>query len=131
MHEKTGYKVAIKILNRSKIKRLDMAEKVRREIANLKSLSHPHIIRLYEVIHTPTDIFMVLEYVSAGELFDYIVQKGRVSIFSRFSFHTSWEELVTVSLCSCPRPRRDTFPTNSRGHRVLPLPQCHASGFEA
>ena len=66
VHEKTGYKVAIKILNRSKIKRLDMAEKVRREIANLKSLSHPHIIRLYEVIHTPTDIFMVLEYVSAG-----------------------------------------------------------------
>lgn len=33
----------------------------------------------YEVIHTPSDIFVVMEYVSGGELFDYIVQKGRVS----------------------------------------------------
>ncbi len=56
-----------------------MAEKVRREIANLRQLSHPHIIRLYEVIHTPSDIFVVIEYVSGGELFDYIVQKGRLA----------------------------------------------------
>ena len=46
VHEKTGYKVAIKILNRVKIRKLDMSEKVRREIANLKRFSHPHIIRL-------------------------------------------------------------------------------------
>jgi serine/threonine protein kinase len=36
-------------------------------------------LRSYEVIHTPSDIFVVMEYVSGGELFDYIVQKGRVS----------------------------------------------------
>jgi hypothetical protein len=30
------------------------------------------------VIDTPTDIFMVLEYIAGGELFDYIVSKGRV-----------------------------------------------------
>ena len=79
VHERTGYKVAIKILNRNKIKKLDMAEKVRREIANLKRFAHPHIIRLYEVLHTPSDIFVVMEYVSGGELFDYIVHKGRLS----------------------------------------------------
>lgn len=28
---------------------------------------------------TPTDIFMVMEYVAGGELFDYIVKKGKVS----------------------------------------------------
>ena len=33
----------------------------------------------YEVITNPTNIFMVMEYVSGGELFDYIVKKGRVS----------------------------------------------------
>ena len=32
----------------------------------------------YEVIDTPTDIFVVMEYVSGGELFDYIVSKGRL-----------------------------------------------------
>lgn len=41
--------MAIKILNRTKIKKLEMQEKVRREIANLKRFNHPHIIRLYEV----------------------------------------------------------------------------------
>ena len=39
---------------------------------------HPHIIRLYEVIETPSDICMVIEYVKCGELFDYIVEKGRL-----------------------------------------------------
>jgi 5'-AMP-activated protein kinase catalytic alpha subunit len=72
--------VAIKILNRNRIKQLDMGEKVRREINILKICTHPHIIRLYEVIDTPSDIFVVMEYVAGGELFDYIVSKGRVSV---------------------------------------------------
>ena len=39
---------------------------------------HPHIIRLYEVIDTAADIYVVMEYVKSGELFDYIVEKGRL-----------------------------------------------------
>eukprot|EP00252_Welwitschia_mirabilis_P013557 TRINITY_DN297_c0_g1_i1.p1 TRINITY_DN297_c0_g1~~TRINITY_DN297_c0_g1_i1.p1 ORF type:complete len:513 (-),score=94.00 TRINITY_DN297_c0_g1_i1:271-1809(-) len=77
-HVRTGHKVAIKILNRKKIKNMDMEEKVRREIKILRLFMHPHIIRLYEVIDTPTDIFVVMEYVKSGELFDYIVEKGRL-----------------------------------------------------
>ena len=56
-----------------------MEEKVQREINILHLCTHPHIIRLYEVVDTPTDIFLVNEYVSGGELFDYIVSKGRLS----------------------------------------------------
>ena len=56
-----------------------MEEKVQREINILHLCTHPHIIRLYEVIDTPTDIFLVNEYVSGGELFDYIVSKGRLA----------------------------------------------------
>ncbi|XP_024016886.1 SNF1-related protein kinase catalytic subunit alpha KIN10 [Morus notabilis] len=77
-HALTGHKVAIKILNRRKIKNMEMEEKVRREIKILRLFMHPHIIRLYEVIETPTDIFVVMEYVKSGELFDYIVEKGRL-----------------------------------------------------
>ena len=44
----------------------------------MKLCKHPHIIRLYEVIDTPQDIFVIMEYVSGGELFDYIVSRGRL-----------------------------------------------------
>jgi len=77
-HQLTGHKVAVKILNRQKIKNLDVVGKIRREIQNLKLFRHPHIIKLYQVISTPTDIFMVMEYVSGGELFDYIVKHGKL-----------------------------------------------------
>lgn len=45
-HQLTGHKVAIKILNRQKIKNLDVVGKIRREIQNLKLFRHPHIIKL-------------------------------------------------------------------------------------
>lgn len=77
-HQLTKHKVAVKILNRQKIRSLDVVGKIRREIQNLKLFRHPHIIKLYQVISTPTDIFMIMEYVSGGELFDYIVKNGKL-----------------------------------------------------
>nr|CAB3265152.1 5'-AMP-activated protein kinase catalytic subunit alpha-2-like [Phallusia mammillata] len=77
-HQITGYRVAVKVLNRQKIKSLDVVSKLKREIQNLKLFRHPHIIKLYQVICTPTDIFMVMEYVPGGELFDYIVKHGKL-----------------------------------------------------
>ena len=38
-------------------------------------------IIIFQVISTPTDIFMVMEYVAGGELFDYIVKHGKVKLF--------------------------------------------------
>lgn len=72
INEITKHKVAIKILNKRKIKSLGMLDKIKREIKILKLFSHPHIIKLYEFIDTPSDIFVVLEYASGGELFDLI-----------------------------------------------------------
>lgn len=56
----TGHKVAVKVLNRNKVKAMGMEEKVKREINILKLCRHPHIVRLWEVIDTPSDIFMVM-----------------------------------------------------------------------
>ncbi|ESO03285.1 hypothetical protein HELRODRAFT_112211 [Helobdella robusta] len=78
IHSLTGHKVAVKVLNREKIKSLDVVGKIRREIQNMKLFRHPHIIKLYQVISTPTDIFMVMEYVGGGELFDYIIKHGKL-----------------------------------------------------
>jgi len=102
IHVVTQHKVAIKILNRAKIVALEMSDKTRREINILQRCTHPHIIRLYEVIDTPTDIFVVMEYVSGGELFDYIVSKGRLpSDEARHFFHQIVSGIEYVTL---PRP---------------------------
>ena len=77
-HVISGQKVAIKILNRMKIKAMDMEEKVRRETKILRLFRHPHIIKLYEVIETAENIYLVMEFVQSGELFDYIVERGRL-----------------------------------------------------
>jgi carbon catabolite-derepressing protein kinase len=69
--------VALKFINRRKISAMDMVTRCKREIQYLKQLRHPHIIKLYEVITTPTDIMMVMEY-APYELFNYVVEKGRL-----------------------------------------------------
>jgi hypothetical protein len=55
-----------------------MVERVKREIRYLRSFQHPHIIKLYEIITTPTDILLVMEY-AGNELFNYIVDRGRMA----------------------------------------------------
>lgn len=55
-----------------------MDNKIKREIQILQLFRHPHIIRMYEVIETSSDVFMFLEFVSGGELFDLIVQRGKL-----------------------------------------------------
>ncbi|KAK0522852.1 Protein kinase [Tilletia horrida] len=77
-HSITGHRVAMKFISKRKISAMDMGGRVKREIQYLKLLRHPHIIKLYEVVTTPTDIIMVIEY-AGGELFEYIVERGRMS----------------------------------------------------
>ena len=80
---------------------LDVQEKIRREIQLLKLFRHPHIIKLYEVISTPSDIFMVMEYVSGGELFDFI---GRKQLHSILTIAVD-VYVYTYSCCMCEDPK--------------------------
>ncbi|CAK90615.1 unnamed protein product (macronuclear) [Paramecium tetraurelia] len=77
-HEQSGEKVAIKILEKDRIVETADVERVQREIHILKLVRHPHIIQLYEIIETPKHIFLVMEMVSGGELFDYIVKNTKL-----------------------------------------------------
>ncbi|GAA6100017.1 calcium/calmodulin-dependent protein kinase type IV isoform X1 [Tachysurus ichikawai] len=52
---------------------------VRTEIGVLLRLSHPNIIRLKEIFETKTEISLILELVTGGELFDRIVERGYYS----------------------------------------------------
>ncbi|KAI3444277.1 hypothetical protein Pfo_000942 [Paulownia fortunei] len=77
VHTLTGLKVAIKILDRQSIDNCE-AEKVRREINIMRQLFHPHIVRLFEVIDTPSNVYVVMEYMNSGELFYYLTEHGKL-----------------------------------------------------
>ncbi|EER14651.1 serine/threonine protein kinase, putative, partial [Perkinsus marinus ATCC 50983] len=79
-HVATGERVAVKILEKARIVTQADAERVTREIRILRSLRRsPHVVQLFEIMETPEAIFMVMEYASGGELFDYIVENGKIS----------------------------------------------------
>ncbi|KAG8200582.1 hypothetical protein JTE90_000652 [Oedothorax gibbosus] len=76
-HMLTGEKVAIKIMDKATLG--DDLPRVQLEIEALKVLNHPNICKLYQVIETENKFFLVLEYCPGGELFDYIIEKDRVT----------------------------------------------------
>ena len=59
--------VAIKIVRRTKVK---LSENVNREIAVMKKLRHPNVVRLLEVIDDPTSekLYMVMKYIEGGPI---------------------------------------------------------------
>lgn len=78
IHCVTGKRVAIKIVNREKLSE-SVLMKVEREIAIMKLIEHPHVLGLFDVYENKKYLYLVLEHVSGGELFDYLVKKGRLT----------------------------------------------------
>lgn len=75
-HKKTGVKHAVKIIDKGKLIATEK-ELLRTEIAILKLVTHPNIIRLHDVYEDKQYIFIVTELVGGGELFNRIVGRSR------------------------------------------------------
>ncbi|XP_064635686.1 serine/threonine-protein kinase BRSK2-like isoform X2 [Lineus longissimus] len=78
VHCISGKKVAVKIVNREKLSE-SVLMKVEREIAIMKLIEHPHVLGLFDVYENKKYLYLILEHVSGGELFDYLVKKGRLT----------------------------------------------------
>ncbi|KAK0457711.1 Pkinase-domain-containing protein [Desarmillaria tabescens] len=90
-HSKTGQMAAVKIIRKSFLfsrrESLDNAEEeaarieqaLQREIVIMKLVDHPNIMKLYDVWDTANNLYLILEHVQGGELFDYLCEKGRLS----------------------------------------------------
>ncbi|WWC88428.1 uncharacterized protein L201_003339 [Kwoniella dendrophila CBS 6074] len=71
-HRLTGTRCAIKKIPKS------FTPHLTREIHHHRRLHHPSIVHLHEIIATESHIWLVTELCSGGELFDYLVERGRL-----------------------------------------------------
>lgn len=88
VHRKTGHKVAVKIIprylneeeaNNTSVEDLESRRiRVMREAAVLQLLKHPNVVRLYDLIIQPRHYYLFFEYVSGGQMLDYIISHGRL-----------------------------------------------------
>ncbi|KAK9275046.1 hypothetical protein L1049_022385 [Liquidambar formosana] len=74
-----GQYVAIKIIDKHMVVENNLMYQVQREIRTMKLLHHPNIVRIHEVIGTKTKIYIVMEYVSGGQLSDKMSYVKRLS----------------------------------------------------
>ena len=122
-HSKTGQYAAIKIVSktalvnsRRSIQGLEeQADRIllgiEREIVIMKLIDHPNIMRLYDVWETSTELYLILEYVEGGELFDYLCKRGRLSTSEALGYF----QQIIAAINYCHRfniAHRDLKPEN-------------------
>lgn len=90
VHNKTGRKVAVKIIPRNPppgseegksgaVVDTDNKEvRVVREAAILQLLRHPNVVKMYDMVVHPRYFYLFFEYVSGGQMLDYIIGHGRL-----------------------------------------------------
>nr|XP_044248618.1 serine/threonine-protein kinase MARK2 isoform X14 [Drosophila takahashii] len=76
-HLPTGKEVAIKIIDKTQLNPGSL-QKLFREVRIMKMLDHPNIVKLFQVIETEKTLYLIMEYASGGEVFDYLVLHGRM-----------------------------------------------------
>ncbi|KAG6910036.1 hypothetical protein DXG01_013760 [Tephrocybe rancida] len=121
-HSKTGQYAAVKIISKitlnSRVSVNRMADDtehtqlaIEREIVVMKLLDHPNIMRLYDVWETSTELYLILEYVQGGELFDHLCNKGKLPVPEALNY---FQQIVSV-IDYCHRfniAHRDLKPEN-------------------
>lgn len=79
VHTETQQTFAIKIISKAAFqKRPELQNKIQREISLMRLFTHPHLLKLIDVLESPRHLYIVLEYASNGSLFEYIVKAGRL-----------------------------------------------------
>eukprot|EP01102_Stenamoeba_stenopodia_P019877 TRINITY_DN7598_c0_g1_i1.p1 TRINITY_DN7598_c0_g1~~TRINITY_DN7598_c0_g1_i1.p1 ORF type:complete len:522 (+),score=113.56 TRINITY_DN7598_c0_g1_i1:345-1910(+) len=76
----TGEKFAIKIIDKKKFQMNNGCQRkdaLMDEVKILMAVNHPNIIGIKEMFDTPKTLYLVLELVTGGELFDQIIKVGR------------------------------------------------------
>ena len=87
-HKQTGQRVAVKIVKKKNMEdNLEVRQRVEREVKVLKLLNHPNVMKLYDVLQTSTHLFVVVELLEGGQLYDHVSAHpllGEAEVFQFF-----------------------------------------------
>ncbi|KAL4440774.1 hypothetical protein ABPG74_013755 [Tetrahymena malaccensis] len=92
-HSQTKQQFAMKIIDKDKVQRDDSIESLKKEISILMMADHKNIVKLVEVLASRTKIYLVLEYIRGGELWDLIRPKSNI----KFVAHNLWNDQLFSS----------------------------------
>jgi calcium/calmodulin-dependent protein kinase I len=79
VNKKTGEKVAIKVIDKTQASAEADEKRLKTEVDILKRVKHPNVVCLKDLYETPQSLYLIMELVTGGELFDKIVEKGQYS----------------------------------------------------
>ena len=91
-----GHTWAVKVIKRSALTVEDAAS-LQSEMTVLQRLSHPHIVSTHEIFDAPHFVYVVMECMSGGELFDRIVSKEHYS--EAEARVAVWQVLSAIDYC--------------------------------
>jgi len=78
IHQVSGAKTAVKLIDKSKLSSETDRKRVGREIRVLKRLTHPNVARLFDVVETASRIFCVMEFADGGSVLDHVRARRRL-----------------------------------------------------
>jgi calcium-dependent protein kinase len=82
-----GERRAVKVLQKRKFyMRQESVDKFMAEVSILKTMDHPNILRIFEFYEDEDSFYLVTEYLTGGELFDFIIQKKQLNEVMAASF---------------------------------------------
>ena len=110
-HSLTGGKVAIKILEKTKITKIEDKERINKEIEVMKRVNHYNISKLYTVIETKLTIYLIQEYIQGKEFLEYLNKKGKLKESDACKF---FHQIISglEYLYQCGIAHRDFKPEN-------------------
>ena len=100
IHKKTKKKYAIKIYKKNTFDDEDKKNSIKNEIYILNQLNHENIMKLYDIINTPKNFYLILEYINGISLLDYIQQQPNKRIEENFCKNIFYQIVKAIEYCS-------------------------------